>query len=41
MGANAEGYVNHLGVFGEGFGSRAERGIAKKVLPETPGGAVL
>ncbi len=29
----AEGYVNRLRVFGKGFGSSAERGIARKVFP--------
>ena len=37
---DAEGYVNHLvprfAGFGKGFGSCAERGIAKKVFPKNP-----
>jgi hypothetical protein len=38
----AECYVNHLvprfAGFGKGFGSRAERGIAKRVFSTTPPG---
>jgi hypothetical protein len=33
MGTNADGYVNHLRVFGKGFGKTF---FAKKVFPTTP-----